>query len=263
MILKIAFLYFGYMAWGCFALLPLVSLREIGQGFYRFFGFLCAALATLSIGIAIYEWAGLGETYRSSSCALSAFLFFNLCFTAALKARARALLWSVWALGLASGILALAIYPWSTLNQGFLLGFDAVSSALVLGAGILAMMLGHWYLVTPKLSINPLKRYSAAYILLTVFTALKLLLSYHLAVGWGSEPVTPEGARLMGDDLVFMLFRVTWGVMAPLAGAYFIWETVKIKSTQSATGILYASMVCTIIGEGMGLFLTLSTGVPF
>lgn len=125
------------------------------------------------------------------------------------------------------------------------------------------MMLGHWYLVTPKLSIKPLKRYSAAYILLTVFTALKLLLSYHLAVGWGSEPVTPEGARLMGDDLVFMLFRVTWGVMAPLAGAYFIWETVKIKSTQSATGILYASMVCTIIGEGMGLFLTLSTGVPF
>ena len=114
------------------------------------------------------------------------------------------------------------------------------------------MMLGHWYLVTPKLSITPLKRYSAAYILLTVFTALKLVLAYHLFVGWSWPPSTAAGLRLMGEDLMFALFRVTWGVMAPLAASYFIWETVKIKSTQSATGILYASMVCTIIGEGMG-----------
>lgn len=263
MILKIAFLYFGYISWGCLVLLPLVSLKEIGQGFYRFFGFLCVALDTLALGIALYEGRAFPESYQYASWTLGVSLFFTLCFTVALKARFRFLVWLTYFLGILSGSAALAYFPWRDGLSPFFLGFHALTSALVLGAGVLAMMLGHWYLVTPKLSITPLKRYSAAYILLTAFTAVKLGLSYHLFVGWKSLPVTQAGTLLMGEDLMFVLFRVTWGVLAPLAAAYFIWGTVKIKSTQSATGILYASMVCTIIGEGMGLFLTLSTGVPF
>lgn len=263
MILKIAFLYFAYISCGCLALLPLVSLKEIGQGFYRFFGYLCVSLDTLAVGIALYEGTAFNGNFRFSAWALGASLFFTLCFSVALRARFRPMVWTAYGLGILTNAVAIAYYPWQGGEGNLILGLNALSSALVLGAGILAMMLGHWYLVTPKLSITPLKRYSAAYILLTVFTALKLALSYHLFVGWGSQPATPAGSRLMGDDLVFVLFRVTWGVLAPLAAAYFIWGTVKIKSTQSATGILYAAMVCTIIGEGMGLFITLSTGVPF
>jgi hypothetical protein len=67
----------------------------------------------------------------------------------------------------------------------------------------------------------------------------------------------------MGQELIFAIFRVAWGLLAPLGMAYWVWETVRIRSTQSATGILYASMVCTMMGEGMGLFLTLQTGIPF
>lgn len=263
MILKIAFLYFGYIAWGCLALLPLVSLKEIGKGFYRFFGFLCLGLDTLSVGIALYEGQAFSESYRYAAWALASSLFFTLCFTVALKARFRPLVWTAYFLAILSGAVSLAYFPCREIQSLFFSGFHALTSALVLGAGVLAMMLGHWYLVTPKLSITPLKRYSAAYILLTALTALKLALSYHLFVGWGLRPVTQGGVLLMGEDMIFVLFRVTWGVLAPLAAAYFIWGTVKIKSTQSATGILYPSMVCTIIGEGMGLFLTLSTGVPF
>jgi len=263
LILKIAFLYFGYISLGCLVLLPLVSLKEIGQGFYRFFGFLCVALDTLAVGIALYEGRAFSDSFQHSAWYLAGSLFFTLCFTAALKARVRPLVWGAYTLGLLCGSVALAFFPWQGGLSPFFLGFHALTSALVLGAGVLAMMLGHWYLVTPKLSITPLKRCSAAYILLTVFTALKLVLAYHLFVGWSWPPSTAAGLRLMGEDLMFALFRVTWGVMAPLAASYFIWETVKIKSTQSATGILYATMVCTIIGEGMGLFLTLSTGVPF
>jgi hypothetical protein len=64
-------------------------------------------------------------------------------------------------------------------------------------------------------------------------------------------------------EILFVLFRVAWGILPPLGMAYWIWETVRMKSTQSATGILYAAMICTMIGEGMGLYLTLATGVPF
>jgi len=160
-----------------------------------------------------------------------------------------------------SGLAAITYFPWVGQDQWLFLAVHALIAALVMGAVILAMMLGHWYLVTPKLSITPLKRYSGSYILLTVLTALELILSYSLIVGWG-QPLTPVGQRFMGE-ILFVVFRVAWGILPPLGMTYWIWETVRMKSTQSATGILYAAMICTMIGEGMGLYLTLATGVPF
>ena len=263
MVTKIAFLYFAFLAWGCLALLPVVKLQEVGQGFYRFFGFSCVALETLSVGMALYMGPAFEKGFQWSAWALGVSLFFTLCFTIALKVRVRWFLWSCFSIAVASGLVALAYFPWTGQGPGWFLGLHAVVSALVLGAGILAMMLGHWYLVTPKLSITPLKRYAAFYILLTVFTALELVASYFLYVGSVEKPATLAGQLLVHEEIFFVLFRAAWGSMVPLGLAYWIWETVKMKSTQSATGILYASMVATMIGEGMGLYLTLRTGVPF
>jgi len=198
-----------------------------------------------------------------SAWALGLSLLFTLSFTVALRVRVPWFLWGCFGSALGSGFLGLGVFPWVADPSWFFLSLRAVSSALVLGAGILAMMLGHWYLVTPKLSITPLKRYAAGYILLTAWTALELAMSYHSNVGWGDKPSTAGGFQLIHGEIIFVLFRVTWGVLAPLGMAYWIWTTVKMRSTQSATGILYASMVCTLIGEGMGLYLTLRTGIPF
>lgn len=263
MVSKAAYLYFGYLAWGCLALLPLVSLREVGQGFYRFFGFLCAGLLTLSVGLALFMGPTITGNDRLSVWALGACLFLTLCFTTALKVRVRWFVWTCFVLAVGSGLAALAYFPWQGGPHPLFFFLHSLTSALVLGAGILAMMLGHWYLVIPKLSIDPLKRLSAGYILLSVFTAVKLSVSFFLYVGFGPHPLTPGGEALMGQELIFAIFRVAWGLLAPLGMAYWVWETVRIRSTQSATGILYASMVCTMMGEGMGLFLTLQTGIPF
>jgi hypothetical protein len=260
---KIAFLYLGLMAWGCLALLPLVSLKEIGQGFYRFFGYLCVALDLLAVGIALLDPLDFGGKYLSAVRALGASLFFTLCFSVALRIRVRWFLWSCYGAAVFCGGAALGWFPWNTSAGSWLLSAHALSSGLLLGSGILAMMLGHWYLVTPKLSITPLKRYAAGYILLTVWTALELGLSYLLFVGTGPQPSTAAGGSLVHEYLIFALFRLAWGILPPLGLAYWIWTTVSMKSTQSATGILYAAMVCTIVGEGMGLFLTLGTGIPF
>lgn len=263
MVLKIGFLYFAFIAWGCLTLLPLVVLREIGQGFYRFFGFMCVALQTLSIGLLFLVGPELEVNYKNAEIALGVSLFFTLCFTVALRIRRQWFLWSCFGLAVVTGAVAILYFPWVGQNKWFLFSVHSLVAALVLGAGILAMMLGHWYLVTPKLSITPLKRYSGSYILLTVLTALELALNYTIYVGWGGEPVTMAGQRLMNEEVMFMLFRFAWGILLPLGMAYWIWETVRMKSTQSATGILYAAMVCTMIGEGMGLYLTLVSGVPF
>lgn len=263
MVLKIGFLYFAFIAWGCLTLLPLVVLQEIGQGFYRFFGFLCVAMQTLALGLAFWVGGELGPGFKNAAIALAVSLFFTLCFTIALRIRRPWFLWGCFWLASASGAIAIGYLPWAGGERWILLSLHALISALVLGAGILAMMLGHWYLVTPKLSITPLKRYSGGYILLTVLTALELTVNYTLYVGWGDAPATPAGNLLLHREVLFLLFRVAWGILPPLGMAYWIWETVRMKSTQSATGILYAAMVCTMIGEGMGVYLTLSTGVPF
>jgi hypothetical protein len=262
MVLKIGFLYFAFIAWGCLTLLPLVALREIGQGFYRFFGFMCVALQTLAIGLALMAGGDWEEGYKAAAIALGVSLFFTLCFTVALRIRRQWFLWSCFGLAVISGLAAITYFPWIGQTPMLYLAIHALISALAMGAVILAMMLGHWYLVTPKLSITPLKRYSGSYILLTVLTALELVLSYIFYVGWGNEPATLTSQRWM-SEIMFVLFRVAWGILPPLGMAYWILETVRMKSTQSATGILYAAMICTMIGEGMGLYLTLATGVPF
>jgi len=262
-VLKVASLYFGFLALGCFLPLPLVKLREIGVGFYRFFGFTCVALETLAIGFAFWcEDPAFDRIFYSSS-----FLFLLLLIghTMALRTKApglrRALFWAAVLTGAAATVLVpLGLGTSGSWSQAG----HALSSALVMGFVTLAMMLGHWYLVTPKLSITPLKRFAGGYILLSVLKALELAAAYSFYVGTSWEmPRTEMGYALAHREVIFALFRVTWGVIAPLGFSYWIWETVKMKATQSATGILYAAMVCTLIGEGIGLYLTLRTGVPF
>ena len=259
MISEIAFLYISYFAWGCLALLPLVSLKEVGQGFYRFFGFACVSLQTVAVGLALFMGPAFSPALHQSAWAVAASLFFTLSFTIALKVRVRWFLWTCFALAVVSGFAGIGYFPWEWMDHRFFISLHAVSSALVLGAVTLAMMLGHWYLVTPKLSIEPLKRYSSGYILLTVWMALQLGLSYLLYGGLAGS----DGATYFYREMIFILFRLSWGLLAPLGMAYWIWTTVKMRSTQSATGILYAAMVCTMMGEGMGIYLTLRMGIPF
>lgn len=255
LVTKIAFLYFASLAWGCLALLPLVKLQEVGQGFYRFFGFTCVALDTLAVGLALFSGPEFEATYRQAAWALGCSLFFTLCFTIALKVRVRWFLWSCFTGAVLTGVLAL-VWPWKG-GAFAILALRAVSSALLLGSVTLAMMLGHWYLVTPKLSITPLKRYSTSYILLTVWMTLIVTYGYFSA----EAAAGPQGLALW--DMVFILFRAGWGLLPPLGFAYWIWETVRTRSTQSATGILFAAMVCTLMGEAVGLYLTLNMGAPF
>jgi len=257
MVSQIAFLYFAALAWGCLALLPLVKLQEVGQGFYRFFGFTCVGLQTLAVGLAILMGSSFSAGLRDAAWALGLSLFFTLSFTIALKIRVKWFLWGCFSLAVVSGLAVVGFFPWTQAPHPIFTGIHVVSSALVMGAVILAMMLGHWYLVTPKLSISPLKRYSASYILLTVLMALQIALSWWLYTGPGVE------GDALRREMIFILFRTSWGLLAPLGMAYWIWTTVKMKSTQSATGILYAAMICTMMGEAMGLYLTLRTGVPF
>ncbi len=264
MILQTGVLYFGYLAWGCFVLLPLVKLQEVGQGFYRFFAWFSAFVMFFALGGMVFLGDSLPSQLRSAQPAALAFTFVLVVYALALRARSITLLRVLYAAASLTGFAATCALPLQGAAGTPWLLLRAITASLTLGSGVLAMMLGHWYLTVPKLSIDPLKRYSGLYILFTVLTTVELGAAWIHFVGWNlSVPVSEAGARLALGEMVFTLFRVTWGVMAPLGMSYWIWNTVKIRSTQSATGILYAAMTTTLIGELLGVYLTLATGVPF
>jgi hypothetical protein len=51
------------------------------------------------------------------------------------------------------------------------------------------------------------------------------------------------------------------GVLGPLVATVLAWKTVEIRSTQSATGILYIAMMFVLFGELGALILARDTGV--
>ena len=114
----------------------------------------------------------------------------------------------------------------------------SLSSAAFLGIIAYAMILGHWYLVTPRLSKAPLLR---SFALLGGLMAIKLLLVGTSFLTGISIPDT------FGQILIAM--RIIWGYVAVGAMGYFGYRLVRMGSIQSATGILYAMTFAVFIGE--------------
>ena len=61
---------------------------------------------------------------------------------------------------------------------------------------------------------------------------------------------------------IFLTMRWAWGLLAPIGLGYFIWDTVRLSSTRSATGILYVAVVFVLIGETMAQYLLYFHGIP-
>jgi hypothetical protein len=168
----------------------------------------------------------------------------------------------------ASGVLVIA-------------GFFA--AALALGGVMTAMWLGHWYLVTPAMTEKPL-------LLCTTLVLLGVLCEVLFFLGAGASiapaqatvalhptplvstsptannanhatvtvkpadvpTVTPLGTGAIG------WLRIVVGFAIPLGLGALTWKLVRDRSFQSATGMLYLIVVCTLAGEilARGLFLT-------
>lgn len=152
-------------------------------------------------------------------------------------------------------------------------GFFA--AAFALGGVLTAMWLGHWYLVTPALSEKPLQ-FSTTIVLVALiaqvlFTVLagpstvharqpstppahsslaKPSASTQLKPGTAST-LTPLGTEALGWIRILVAF------LMPVVLTSLAWKLIRDRSFQSATGMLYLVVVCSLAGEIMarGLFL--------
>lgn len=129
-----------------------------------------------------------------------------------------------------------------------------LSSAALLGAAVTAMLLGHFYLIAPGMSLSPLMRLLAA---LFVVTGFRMVLA-----GWGLWSWTADHSLINWEDETVLWLPVRWGLGfgGPLVLGWMARSAAKIRSTQSATGILYVVVVFSILGELTSQLLMANAG---
>lgn len=141
--------------------------------------------------------------------------------------------------------IASAALPWQL--------FGEATSAAVLGAATTAMLMGHSYLIAPTMSLTPLLRLLG---LLFAAIGLRLLVA---AVGlweWSAvHSFTPED-----ETVLWLPLRWGLGFVGPLILGWMAWQTTRIRSTQSATGILYVVVIFCFLGELTSQLLQRNTG---
>ncbi len=131
---------------------------------------------------------------------------------------------------------------------------DDVLSALVVGSATTAMLMGHSYLISPSMSISPLMRLLAA---LGVSVILRTALACFGLWGWTSNH---DRSNLETELMLWLPVRWILGLIAPLVLGWMAWETARIRSTQSATGILYVAVIVCFLGELTSQLLVEKTG---
>jgi hypothetical protein len=123
-----------------------------------------------------------------------------------------------------------------------------VTSALLLGTAMSAMLMGHLYLIAPTMSLTPLFRLLGA-----AGVALLLRLTADGAALWWTE--THSFGKVDIDTLLWLPVRWLVGFAGPLVLGWMAWQAARIRSTQSATGILYVVVILCFLGELTGLLL--------
>jgi hypothetical protein len=124
-----------------------------------------------------------------------------------------------------------------------------LSSAALLGAAISAMLMGHNYLVSPTMSLTPLYRLLAA---TAVALVLRLGVEGYALANWTARH---ETSNLTGDMALWLPVRWLVGFVAPAVLCWMAYQTARIRSTQSATGILYVVVIFCFLGELTGQLL--------
>jgi len=258
------------------ALVPMafMSVEVIGKMFFRFISGLAVVLLLLAFWASPFDKMISGDAhftqrhvvavvYLLLACSVMLLVIMNLL----LPRWAKVFLWPAIGAGLTAAALLAWTFPEAQIvapPPQWVSALSFMTSALMLGSVVGTMITGHWYLVNYKLSIQPLR---IAAIIFIAASALRFALVATTLVGlWlGGEASQMAAIRHLftfSGEGIFFMARLLFGLIAPLIFGYMIWQTVKLHSTQSATGILYAAVVFVILGEAFSKFIYYFMNLP-
>src|SRR5262249_39784326 len=126
--------------------------------------------------------------------------------------------------------------------ENWVLLLNHLAATALLGSVMLTMVFGHWYLVVPKLSIDPLKRLTKVLMGSIAIRIVTILASLAVLEFEQSIPLGIVLRELVVQQGIFFWPRILFGVLVPIVLAAMIWTTVKLRHTQAATGLLYLAV---------------------
>ncbi|MBI3598700.1 MAG: hypothetical protein HY201_04555 [Nitrospirae bacterium] len=253
---EIIFLVLGSLAVGGTFLLSAPTLTAVGNSFYRVNGivFLATALLGLFLG---------APAISLSTLFFISFIFilfvYNLRLWFLHPYSSCLLLWFAATLGIAGFLIALGdfVSPTEAPYRFIFLSLHTMLQSLLLGAGTVAMLLGHTYLTEPTLSIVPLMFFSRAFMRLVFAEGGWAILNLIMAA---QSPKVQNAILLNSFEGLYLWIRFIIGVLGPMLLAPMIIKTVSERATMSATGLLYIAMLMGLIGALFSRFFLLVDG---
>ncbi len=242
--------------------------RRVSSGYYRNHLLVILGLTTLA-ALVLSPGASWGMWLAATAAVIS--YLGSVCWMVDASRAGAVLLWLVAASSLAAAFVAQSNCPEPPVpltaasgNSGTvsapqdrsqaaatLRSISVVTSGLLLGITMAAMLLGHWYLNSPGMELAPLRRLLIAIVLAV---AAQMLVS---AIG-----LAGEWRGLSPNWLMFVLLRWLFGLLGVLALVGMAWKTLDIPNTQSATGILYVAVIGAFVGELVSLLLSAESTFP-
>ena len=228
----------------------LMPRNQVTAGFFRI-----QMLVVLGLGILAaltVEIGGSPDANLADNALLSQSAAAVLCGTIAAAAFLGSVFWTLerrragTAMVFLIAALSACLLPAVTVDEagfssarGVLRVLSEWSSAAMLGAAVTGMLLGHWYLTAPTMSIAPLSRlnvyFAAAALVRLLLSAAGLWLLREHSIG------STQG--------LWLSMRWLAGILGPICVVIMVWRILKYRNTQAATGVLFVGVILTFIGE--------------
>ena len=270
----ILFLFLAHLGVGIALAIVLVS-KDAGVKFFRF----NAGLAAILIAVALaFRYGAFGSitadhsgTERLALIALDCAEAAVVLYWATVGRAFASIRPGIIAVAVVGGVIAIVLQALDvsadrSLPFRVLTVASFLTSAAMLGGACTAMILGHWYLVIPSMQVSHLQSIVRVHIasLAARVVVAGAAVWFALATAYAANPVVGPSFRryILSVDGIFFWQRILFGLAGPAVLSYLTWETAKIRSTQSATGILYVDFFSVVVGEVLAKYIVLATHVP-
>lgn len=248
----LASLYAATLQFGAGALLAtLLSdwLAEVTPGFLRQ-GALCALAGA---GLAYLLVGSADSSERTVALAL---LLLTVIYTILQFTSRRPLRLALGALGALAGVASILLAAWARPSPSLGPTWTAlagVASALALGTSVTALVLGHWYLVTPRLSARPLRRLCDL-----VIASLVVLTGFALWYVWVNPDATAFGPNVPIFRWTGFVAVTLFPIGVTIAARICCEEWPRGRAIQAATGLLYITAALVLTGALAGNMVLLT-----
>ncbi len=143
-----------------------------------------------------------------------------------------------------------------------------LNSALILGVINYMMILGHYYLVVPKVTVKPLLVCLRIYWAFLLFKIYWLYPFDHITSFWQTfyQMVflgNAHSASVDVSEIALIFFQQIAAYIANPIISFYAYRLCQLRSTQSATGLFYVMVFFALITEMLSLYLLYSKGLMY